>query len=258
MNAQCRMCRRVAPLVKAHVIPEAFFRVQRDGKEVPLLVAGRSDTFPKKAPIGVYDREILCAACEARFLQPDTYAAEVFLGRFDKHFRPLELPSKKVAFEGPEVDKAKVLLFLASIIWRASVSTHPFYKQVQLGEFEETLRVGLLENPQSVALAIDAVLSRWDDADDGSLPTTALMSPHQERWGTIEAYRLYLGKVVVYIKVDDRAFEEPFSVLSLRAGGPCRIVVRQLSTSKDLQVMQKVARAARKPKSARQAGGGAA
>lgn len=233
----CRLCRENSVFVKSHVIPEAFFRELRDGGEIPLLVAGKMGHLPKKAPIGVYDPGILCAPCEARFSSVDSYGIAVLLSKFDDYFKPLHVGDRAVAYQGDEVDTTRLLQFLVSILWRGSVSTQPFYSTVALGPLEQLAREAVFG--ATVPHTFNAVLSRWSDNDDEGLPTTGMMNPLRERWGDVNAYRLYLGKVVAYVKVDQRSFVEPFSSLSLHAGAPCRIISRQLSTSKDLGAMRK-------------------
>ena len=235
----CRLCNSSSNFINAHAIPEAFFRELRDGKKAPLLVAGAIGHFPKKAPIGVYDQQILCADCEATFSPADTYGIDVLLTRFDKFFRPIRNTDITVAFQADNADTTKLLLFLISILWRASVSSHAFYNLVDLGPYEPIARNTLRTSTSSIPEAFDAVLSRWEDSEDNSLPTTAMLNPHREHWEGVNAYRLYLGKVVAYVKVDNRPFAEPFSSLSLRSGSPCRIVTRELSTSKDLIAMKR-------------------
>lgn len=235
----CCICSATAGFVKAHIIPEAFFRELREGETAPLLVAGAKGEMPKKSRIGVYDPELLCSKCESKFLPWDTYAIEKLLTRFDDHFKPLVNDGMNVAYEAVNVDKLKILDFLVSVLWRASVSTHPFYNKVILGPHEQTVLSQMLVNYASAPQAFNAVLSRWMDDDDETLPTTAMMNPHREKWDDVNAYRLYLGKIVAYIKVDQRPFTEPFASLSLRASGPCQIVSRRLAMSKDLNVMRK-------------------
>lgn len=234
---RCCFCGKEANLVKSHVIPEAFFRELRRGGEIPLLVSGQEGHLPKRAPIGVYDPRLLCAPCEAKFSSGDSYGVAVLLSQFARYFRPLHLAEKTLAFQGDDVDTARLLRFLVSVLWRASASTLPFYATVDLGSHEESAKNSMFEGV--VPLTFDAVLSRWDDSEDESHPTTGLMNPHKERWGDVNAYRLYLGKVVAYIKVDKRNFAEPFASLSLQTGPPCRIINRELSTSKDLKAMRK-------------------
>lgn len=242
----CRLCGATSGFVKAHIIPEAFFRELRDGQESPLLIAGTAGHPPRKSPIGVYDQEILCASCEDKFLQWDTYGIDVLLTRFEHFFRPIIYASKTVAYEAQGIDKCKLLDFLVSIMWRASVSSQPFYRTVALGPYEVAIRDELLTQLGHTPLQIDAVFSRWNDEDDGKLPTTGLMNPHRERWDGVNAYRLYLGKVVAYVKFDKRAFSNTFEQFSLRSSAPLRIISRSLASSKDLNAMRKTAIASHK------------
>jgi hypothetical protein len=235
----CRFCKINSNLIKAHIIPEAFFRELRHNNNPPLLVSGREGDFKKKAPIGVYDTKILCPSCEAKFMLTDNYGVNAILTNFKKLFKPIHKKTEIIAFQSELVDKEKLLEFLVSILWRASVSLHPFYAKVNLGQHEETAKNVLFSKYQKLADTFDAVLSRWDDADDHSLPTKALLNPHAEQWNDIHAYRVYLGKIIAYIKVDKRPFTEPLSLLSLRSSAPCLIVNRTLSTSKDLAAMRK-------------------
>lgn len=56
----CRLCGRSRKLIKAHAIPEAFFRAARGGEpESPLLVS--AGDFPRRATIGIYGQGILCS-----------------------------------------------------------------------------------------------------------------------------------------------------------------------------------------------------
>jgi hypothetical protein len=240
----CRICAATSGFVKSHVIPEAFFREIRDGQVAPLLVAGAKGELPKKAPIGVYDQTILCAACEGKFLHWDTYGVEVLVSRFDSYFSPLVEKGTTVAYESSRVDKLKLLDFLVSVLWRASVSNQNFYRTVNLGPHQVAVFDTMLTFAKPAPAIFDAALSRWRDEDDGILPTEGLLNPHREKWAGINAYRLYFGKVIAYVRVDQRPFEQPFSEFSLRAPGPCRIVTRRLAESKDLKVMRRTAVAA--------------
>src|SRR5258708_4096202 len=73
----CCYCKQNKELVKAHVIPEGFFRRMREGAHAPLLVK-QSDHI-KRAPIGIYDSGILCADCESIFGPWDDYAQRLLV-----------------------------------------------------------------------------------------------------------------------------------------------------------------------------------
>ncbi len=104
----CRRCAQDRKFVKAHAIPEAFFRVLRAGVETPLLVSGEPGLFRKRAPIGVYDEEMLCEAGEPLFGTIDAYGIEVLLNKFDEYFHPVP---QRVALES---DQGGVLAIAAA------------------------------------------------------------------------------------------------------------------------------------------------
>lgn len=237
----CQICGASSGFVKSHIIPEAFFRVLRDGEEAPLLIAGTVGQVPKRSRIGVYDQKILCGPCEDKFLQWDTYGIDVLLTRFDHFFKPMLKDNIIVGYQACDIDKIKLLDFLASVMWRASVSSQPFYQAVQLGPYEALIRESMFAHAGHAPGPIDAVLSRWEDDDADNLPTTGLMNPYRERWDGVNAYRLYLGKVVAYVKFDQLSFSEPFAKFSLRSTGPLRIISRSLAESNDLIAMRKTA-----------------
>lgn len=235
----CRFCGTAGNLIKAHVIPEAFFRPLRVDGETPLLVSSTPGFVPKRAPIGIYDKELLCAFCEDKFSNTDFFGVKILLSQFDRYFVPMKQGTDIVGYETEAVDKLRLLEFLVSIIWRASASNHKFYKKVCLGLHEQTAKDSLFQSPISILPMFDAVLSKWSDADNDEILTTALLDPYREKWDGINAYRLYLGKVVAYVKVDQRPFNKPFSSLSLRGPGPCRLIQRKLSSSNDIKAMRK-------------------
>jgi hypothetical protein len=237
----CRICGTCSGLVKSHIIPEAFFRQLRVGGRAPLLVADAKAHLPKRAPIGIYDNSILCKTCEARFLPFDTYGIDVLLTRFDDFFGPVVSADKTIAFESSSVAPMRILEFLVAILWRGSVSTQPFFSSLILGPHEESAKSGLFAFGPSVPVVFDAVLSRWANEDAAGFPATPLLNPHPERWSGVNAYRLYLGKVIAYIKVDSRPFPLPLSRFSLRNGLPCRIISRTLAGSKDIMAMERTA-----------------
>ena len=234
----CRLCRRDLPLVKAHVIPEAFFRQLRHGADVPLLVTGAVGEFPKRSPIGVYDSTILCTLCEAKFSSVDDLGISVLLNRFGELFTVVRQGSATEAYRATSVDQRQLLRFLVAVLWRASVSSHPFYKHVTLGPLEPMARTTIERPNAPVPPVFAAVLARWvTDLQNRSI-AKSLMSPFRERWGMgINAYRLYLGEIVAFIKVDQQPFPEPLRQYELLARQELTIVARGLESSNDLQSM---------------------
>src|SRR5271169_4562807 len=50
-----------------HVIPEGFFRLERDEKESPIILTNVKGQYPRRSPIGEYDTTLLCDICEQTF-----------------------------------------------------------------------------------------------------------------------------------------------------------------------------------------------
>lgn len=231
----CKYCGVSDDLINAHIIPEAFFRELREGTRAPLLVTAKLGEFPKKVPIGVYDQEILCGECEERFLTVDTYGIDVLFKNFDQVFLPVDGGR---GYAGAGIDKKLLLRFFVTVLWRASVSRQPFFRNVALGRYE-TEALDVLRSPNSdIPPIFDAVMSRWNESAYGELSTTAMLDPYLERWDNVNAYRVYLGRVIAYIKVDRQPFRDPLANLSLQAEGPCQVVTRNFASSKDLHAMK--------------------
>ena len=73
----CCYCRQDKKLIKAHIIPEGFFRRLREEQNPPMMLTNTAGEYPKKMPIGVYDKNILCDECEKIFGVWDEYAQQL-------------------------------------------------------------------------------------------------------------------------------------------------------------------------------------
>ena len=116
----CKGCNKKVKLVKAHIIPESFFRYLREDENTLKLVPTDKDHYVKKAPIGIYDKEILCGECEAVFQDVDEYAAKLMLN--DQNMSKLHDKGDVVGYNLKDIDYQKLKLFVMSILWRASIS----------------------------------------------------------------------------------------------------------------------------------------
>ena len=83
MKPICKLCTNEAALIKAHVIPKSFWEIEA-AQPPPRMVTNIEGVFPKRIPIGVYDQTIVCERCERSFSDYDSYAAQLFLKRFNE------------------------------------------------------------------------------------------------------------------------------------------------------------------------------
>ena len=173
----------------------------------------------------------------------DSFGAAVLIKKFSENFHVISLGhgTPTIAYRLDSVDPKRLLLFLISILWRASVSTQLFYHGVRLGPFESEALDAISLGAEEVNPAFDAVLSYWDASVALTSLTDVVVSPARERWDNVNAYRLYLGKIIAYVKVDPREFPEPLSDLSLRNAGTVWAIARELDGSNDYKAMVQTA-----------------
>jgi hypothetical protein len=232
----CKLCGLNAKLVKAHIIPKSFWEIQV-GQPLQMLTNIQGE-FPRRSNIGVYDNTIICQACERSFSNYDNHSAKVFLSK-NSRLKPIrDAMGNLLALLAENIDYSLMKLFDVSVLWRAAASSHRFFEKVQIGTkfFEQARRMLVDRNPGD-AQEFGMFFARWK-ADEHE---PILMDPFRERFGGVNFYRFYLGRVLIYIKVDQRKVPEAFERLVLRPGAPAVLVCRDLQRSKELPLMRRIA-----------------
>jgi hypothetical protein len=237
----CRLCLTEQNLIRAHVIPAAFFCVQRvNGEAPPMLLTNTRGAYTKKAPIGVYDEGILCSACENKFQKLDDYGIKVLLKRFDDFFHPIQQGGQIVEYESSGIDQLLLLRFFVSVLWRASVSTQSFYKRVALGPYDADAAIAVNSPHLPVPAAFAAVLSRWRTTDENDGAADGMLDPIREKLVGVNTYRFYFGRIVARLKASNQPFPAQLSCVELGSDPMLRIVTRDFGESKDLATMVSV------------------
>lgn len=232
----CRGCRESRKLIRAHIIPQAFFTPLRgtDG-EAPRLLSNIEGTFAKRIPIGVYDRSILCRECEDRFAIADDYGQRLLLQEEEGH-QPVFHGRDIVGWTVPDFEPELLKRFFLSVLWRASVSTHDFYKKVYLGPFEEIVRSLLWKQECGTREQFSCLLAKFTTHPYGRLT----LSPHPERWYGVNYYRIYLCGYVLMIKVDSRATPDRFVQYVVGATPALTIFGRKMDRAPELDVIKSI------------------
>jgi len=134
----CRLCNREAELRNSHIVPEFLYKPMYDDKHRFLLISSdpnRREEFIQK---GLREK-LLCHQCEQRFSVWENYGRGVIYGG-----AMLRTKQEPGCLRLKDVDYAKFRLFLHSLLWRMSVSEHHFFAAVNLGPYEEKLRLMLM------------------------------------------------------------------------------------------------------------------
>lgn len=141
--ANCKLCGSYEKLCESHIIPEFFFkRIYEKDSPHRLLVMS---TKPEENPIWFQQKAhreyLLCLKCESQFSVYEKYAEKALysggkLGITEEIYKELNV------YKG--IDYKKMKLFFMSILWRMSIAQNKFFKEVNLGPFEEKLKYMLL------------------------------------------------------------------------------------------------------------------
>ena len=121
MNEVCKLCLKESQLQRSHIIPRSYFRnLKKENDKIVFYQDG------KKKSVGNFDPKelMLCRECE-QFLSINYEAYGIRLLRDHKNFRK---NSNHVVISSFQYEK--FYLYLISILWRASIAKHEYYKGV--------------------------------------------------------------------------------------------------------------------------------
>lgn len=228
----CQLCKNDRKLIKAHIIPRAFWRLPQADKDAAKIISNTAGSWPKTTRIGVYDEEILCEACDGKLGVLDQHATESLLQCG---------PSETFKMNGASVGRIygaadpKILTkFIASVAWRAAVSQQDFFKSVALGTYENTIALWLNDSCSAPA-GIRAVLAEFDVAQ------VPMLDPHQTRDEGVRFWVIYADRFIFYMQADKRTMSEPMRLRALEAGKPVTSIVRSWHNSKERRILIKIA-----------------
>ena len=231
----CKLTGLEGKPAKAHIIPESFYLIDKDSKEPLKLLTNTAGVFPKRSWTGVYDLTIVTQEGEKRFLDWDDYAYKLLVEQVNTA-RKLKYKSKVVAYVYDTFDYEKLKLFFLSVLWRAGVSSHPILKRVKLGLHTEILRKAICEANPGNPDFYSTILAFFHDDQSWA----KIMDPFPERYDNIKFYRLYLGNIVAYIKVDKQLARTPLREMQLTPNQPLILITKEFWGSKENAVMKKI------------------
>lgn len=220
----CRFCSNDRKLIDAHIIPRGFWPSPTQAG-TPRLISSSASTWPRRSPTGVYDQNILCADCDG------------YLGRFDQHSLDclLNTQAKTPIFVGgtkphgfryDDADATLVELFAASVAWRASATSHEFFKAVDLGPYNDRI-LTFLKSCRPEDSPIKMFMAEFDN------PGPPFLNPHYLRMSGAKFLLIYASRFIFYLKLDKRETPSDFQFVQLQSGEPVMTVVREWETSKE-------------------------
>jgi hypothetical protein len=211
---QCRLCLEEKKLGKAHIIPNFFFKqIRRENKNelysFDAIEATKGNDSIEKENSSEYDSGILCTDCDNWLNEQfESYAANLIFNGFP--YPPSREPQDFRTPEGVEftrfyhIDYKKYKLFLLSILWRASVSSRPFFSSVDLGPHEEVIRTMIREQNAGEIFEYPILTLNYQRADRG---LSALVGqPLRKRINGMTAYTFIICGSLITYQISNRSY----------------------------------------------------
>ncbi|MHB1104487.1 MAG: hypothetical protein ACYC0C_17280 [Devosia sp.] len=187
-----------------------------------------SKSYPRRSKTGVYDTQILCADCDR------------LLGVFDQHAVEKLLRGKFICrrddrvdvhvHDYPDADPDILRKFVASVAWRASLTTDEMFKTVRLGPYADAILDLLKGNAPSKP--IEVLIAEFEPSIGGFL------NPHRTRFSGVRFLVLYAARFVFYLKTDQQPAPAELAAAQLTTGQPVRLIIRQFDNSKEAAIMR--------------------
>lgn len=150
----CSLCREEKPLLKkSHIIPDFMYKglFGPEHKLIELNIDRPEHRKTRRS--GFYEADLLCRDCDSvRLSGLETYVSAAIYRRGNPKLQEQIWVEKIIGYDGlvseryHNLDYTKVKLFFLSIIWRAHISSLPFFATVTLGMYAEKIRKMLLGN----------------------------------------------------------------------------------------------------------------
>jgi len=237
----CRLCGLVKPLIKAHILPRKFYK--------PIVQAGGAspagDTAVRIYPVdangksrqeqsGIYDSNILCADCDCKVIGSwDLYAQTLLLGAFDPN--NYSGSSTNRLYRLDNFDYIELKLFFMSLLWRASISSRSFFKNVDLGPWEARLKQKLLAADPGSRDDYSVIIIKYE-----GMLAEVMPNPSKQRQDGINFYRFRAPGYSFLLKVDQRPFIRELQPHLLAPNSPLLISVRQYQESSEYDALIQV------------------
>ena len=231
---KCKFCGNETTLIKAHVIPAGLFRRLQRGKESLEMITNKAGEYTKKTPVGVYDKTIVCSKCENIWREWDNYA-QLLLADKPLNGRLLYRNNKRICYIVDNYEYRKLKLFFISMVWRASVSSQPFFSKVSLGQFEDIAKKHITNNDPGDSEVFSVTLAKFDHPLAGPI-----LDPHDDKYSGVNYLRFYLAGYIAYVKVDHKPTPPTFSQFAMAENRPLYIICRDFTKSKELDLIKKL------------------
>lgn len=227
----CKFCKTDGTLRRSHVIAELCYKptydMSRPNRPATKLT---NDPNHRSTVQKGYREYLFCAGCEQRF----STELETPFAEFWKHAIPASVTPDVLKIRGFDYTAFKLFHWLN--LWRASVATIPEFEKVNLGPYEEKLRL-MLENHDAGPVGHYPVAGVLLLDDDGNVFKGLVTQPTRQEFNSSAVYNYcYLG-VEWYLFLTDHPYGETLPIIpgSPQLDGTMLLAVKNYKESLSIQ-----------------------
>ncbi|SEK25188.1 hypothetical protein SAMN05421740_101346 [Parapedobacter koreensis] len=179
---------------------------------------------------GIYDKHILCQDCDSNVIgKNEDYVSKVLYGgNIGKEKRPMYF--NQVNQNGlkstliSNIDYTKTKLFFLSLLWRAHISKHEFFEQVDLGkEHSEEIRRMLLNNDSKEETTYEASMIYAKPNDPRLIDT--IIRPLKFANNNEVEFVFYINGLFFHFNISSTHNHKIFEVAKIKKDNTMRIFV---------------------------------
>lgn len=221
-SGPCALCLEPDVLQRSHIIPEFLYEPLYDEKHRYNVLSIRPGEPNRIEQKGARER-LLCLTCERRLNGYETYASLVIKGGASGISYRRE--DTIIFLRG--IDYAKFKLFQLSILWRAGVSSLPFFERVQLGPHQEYLRKMVLTGDPGRSVEYPSIM--WGVTLTPGETPGMLMQPLRKALLGHQSYLFAFSGLVSAFIVSKRPLQPPYDRFVLQEDGSLIMQVKPVT-----------------------------
>ena len=204
----CRLCLQEKQLInKSHIIPDFMYKELYDDQHKLMLfkpherVKGKGKI--RRPSSGEYEGNILCANCD-----------NIVIGSYENYARKVLYGGEVSASESTTINKCKnkdgleysacsninytkFKIFLLSILWRASITSRPSFKDISLGPHEEIIRRMIFDG--NAGNIEDYPVTLMTFLNDKTIPSDLISQPHSTKTKNGHTIKVFIISGMIYI-----------------------------------------------------------
>lgn len=210
---KCKLCLQEKELLnKSHIIPNSFYKIFMDDDKsfvftTNVEIKNKKDR-PNKRFTGEFENGVLCVSCDNKILGSlDSYGINFFCKGFKSNYDLIKIYDVK-NLGGYDysiiknIDYKKIKLFLLSVLWRASISKREFFKDVDLGPYENKIRKMILfDDPK---LDKDFPIITYSTVDEKLDLNSLIGQPRKVKQYNSHVYVFVINGLIFIYYINDR------------------------------------------------------